>query len=293
MLTTLSIIPKVVAPRDLSTANAGIELPRALASFAVPLSIGIAVSYVSAGWLFPLAAVGAAAACILAMRLPQFELAPNHATESVVRRVLDGGKYVLKKSILRAILLCALFWNFAFSALLITMVPLIRDVYLIEAGTFGIALAAFGAGAIMGSWISRTYGTRIQPKFILLFGPGTSVLTPAILYLVPAQGSPLPICAAFFILGFGPSMWLIAQNSVRQSVSPGHMLGRVNAMIQTAIYGVRPLAALIAGVFVGATSPQAGLVLAFVAFMLSFFVAAVSGLRQVESYESLRAAVAT
>lgn len=293
MLTTLSIIPKVVASKDLSTANAGIELPRALASFAVPLSIGIAVSYVSAGWLFPLAAVGATAAFIFALQLPQFELTLNTVTESVFRRILEGGKYVVEHSLLRAILFCAIFWNFAFSALLVTMVPLIRDVYLIGAGTFGIALAAFGAGAIMGSWISRTYGAHIQPNIILLFGPGISVLAPTILYAVPAQGSLLPICAAFFIIGFGPSMWLIAQNSVRQTVSPSHMLGRVNAVIQTAIYGVRPLAALITGAFVGATSPQAGLVLVFVAFVLSFLAAAVSGLRDVKSYESLRTAVVT
>ena len=288
MLTTLSIVPKVVASKDLGTANAGIELPRALASFVVPLSVGIAVSYVSAGWLFPVAAVGAVAACIFALRLPSFDVTPNVSSENIFRRIFEGGKYVMDHGLLRAILLCAIFWNFAFSALLVTMVPLIRDVYLIEAGTFGVALAAFGAGAITGSWISRTYGAHIPPHFILLFGPGISILAPTILYLTSAQG-PLPlICVAFFIIGFGPSMWLIAQNSVRQSVSPSHMLGRVNAVIQTAIYGVRPLAALIAGAFVGATSPQTGLVLVFAAFVLSFLSAALSGLRHVKSYESLR-----
>lgn len=287
MLTTLSIIPKIVASKDLGTANAGIELPRAMASFAVPLSIGIAVSYVSAGWLFPLATVGAVVACIFALRLPNFEVTPNTASSGVFRRIIEGGRYVVDHSLLRAILLCAIFWNFAFSALL---VPLIRDVYLIGAGTFGIALAAFGVGASIGSWISRAYGARIPPNFILLFGPGISVLAPAILYLISANGSLLLICTAFFIIGFGPSMWLIAQNSVRQTVSPSHMLGRVNAVIQTAIYGVRPLAALIAGAFVGATSPQTGLVLVFTAFALSFLAAAFSGLRHVKSYDSIRAA---
>jgi len=293
MLTTLSIIPKAVASKDLGTANAGIELPRALASFAVPLSIGIAVSYVSAGWLFPLAAVSAAVACIFAMRLPSFKIIPNAASESVFRRIIEGGRYVVDHNLLRAILLCAIFWNFAFSALLVTMVPLIRDVYLMGAGTFGIALAAFGAGAIIGSWISRTYGARIPPNFMLLFGPGISILAPTILYLAPAQVYLPLICAAFFIIGFGPSMWLIAQNSVRQSVSPSHMLGRVNAVIQTAIYGVRPLAALITGAFVGAASPQAGLVLVLAAFALSFVAAAFSSLRHVKSYESIRRAIIT
>lgn len=290
MLTTLSIIPKVVSPRDLGTANAGIELPRALASFAVPLSIGIAVSYVSAGWLFPLAAASAAIACVFAMRLPSFEIVPNTASGGVLRRIFEGGRYVVDHNLLRAILLCAIFWNFAFSALLVTMVPLIRDVYLIGAGTFGIALAAFGAGAILGSWISRVYGAHIPPNFILLFGPGVSVLAPTFLYLVPAQGTLPLICVAFFLIGFGPSMWLIAQNSVRQTVSPSDMLGRVNALIQTAIYGVRPLSALLAGAFVGATSPQAGLALVFAAFAMSFIAAAFSGLRHVKSYESLKTA---
>ena len=212
VLTTLSIIPKVVAPKDLGTANASIELPRALASFAVPLSIGIAVAHVSAGWFFSLAAVGAVAACFFALQFPDFEVAPNIASEGIFRRILEGGKYVMHHSLLRAILLCAIFWNFAFSALLVTMVPLIRDMYLIGAGTFGIALAAFGAGAIVGSWISRAYGTRIPPNLVLLFGPGVSILASAILYLLPAHGPLVLICTAFFILGFGPSMWLIAQN---------------------------------------------------------------------------------
>ena len=291
VLTTLSIIPKVVAPKDLGTANASIELPRALASFAVPLSIGIAVAHVSAGWFFPIAAVGAVTACFFALQLPDFEVAPNIASEGIFRRILEGGKYVMHHSLLRAILLCAIFWNFAFSTLLVTMVPLIRDMYLIGAGTFGIALAAFGAGAIVGSWISRAYGTHIPPNLILLFGPGVSILASALLYLLPAYGPLVLICAAFFVLGFGPSMWLIAQNSVRQAVSPGQMLGRVNAVIQTAIYGVRPLSALIAGAYVGMTSAQAGLILVIAAFVLSFVVAAFSGLRHVKSYESLRTEV--
>jgi predicted MFS family arabinose efflux permease len=167
------------------------------------------------------------------------------------------------------------------------MVPLIRDVYLVSAGTFGIALAAFGAGAIAGSWTSRRSAARILPNVILLFGPGSSVAASLIIFSVSPQGPLFPIYAAFFLIGFGPSMWLIAQNSVRQSVSPGHMLGRVNAVIQTAIYGIRPLAALIAGAVAGATSPIFGLTLVIAGFGLSFAVAAFSGLRHVKSYADL------
>ncbi|MEP5758075.1 MAG: hypothetical protein ABJ327_01960 [Litoreibacter sp.] len=53
------------------------------------------------------------------------------------------------------------------------------------------------------------------------------------------------------------------------------------------------MAALIAGAFVGGTSPQAGLALVFAAFVSSFVVATFSGLRHVKSYDSLNAASGT
>jgi hypothetical protein len=65
------------------------------------------------------------------------------------------------------------------------------------------------------------------------------------------------------------------------------MLGRVSAVIQTAIYGVRPLAAVAAGLLVGAVSPQAGLAVVSGAFALSFLAAASSGLRHVRRYSDL------
>ena len=83
-------------------------------------------------------------------------------------------------------------------------------------------------------------------------------------------------------------MWLIAQNSVRQLVTPPALLGRVNAVIQTAIYGVRPLGALIGGAVAGVAGPEAGLGFVALVFAASFAVALFSGLRRVVSYESLK-----
>ena len=65
------------------------------------------------------------------------------------------------------------------------------------------------------------------------------------------------------------------------------MLGRVNAVIQTAIYGVRPLGALIGGLVAGQVGAQAGLALVVGAFAISFAVSLLSDLRAVASYKSL------
>lgn len=289
-LTALSILPKTVAPRDLAQANARIELPRAVCSFAVPLCIGLVISGASAVWIFPVAAIGAGAAVVTTFGLPRFDVTPPDVSHSVLRRIADGGRFVMRHPMLRAISICAVFWNFAFSALLVTMVPVIRAAGL-EAGVFGIALAAFGVGAIGGSWVSRRFADRIVPKVALIFGPASSAIAALVLYGLAAQGGGFVIYPAFFLLGFGPSIWLIAQNSVRQIVSPPAMLGRVNAVIQTTIYGVRPVAALIAGAVVGATTPQVGLALVALGFGGSALAAVLGGLGRITSYGDLRGEV--
>lgn len=289
VLTALSILPRTVPASALAQANARLELPRSIASFAVPLGIGMVIATATAPWLFAAAAAGALIALAAVSGLPR--LAPAaESGESVLRRILVGGAFVVANDLLRAISACALFWNFAFSALLVAMVPLITEEFRMDPGTFAIAMATFGLAAVAGSATAARLAGRIRPSIVLLFGPGSSI--PAVL-LVSAAGperSPLWIYAGFFLLGFGPSMWLIAQNSVRQLVSPRGMLGRVNAVIQTAIYGVRPLGALSGGFLVAATSPRTCLLVIALIYGLSFASAAFSRLRTLRRYGDLAAA---
>ena len=291
VLTVLSIVPRSVPSTRLAQANARIEMPRAAASFAVPLVLGAVISTGTVHWVFGAAAAGAALALMAVAGLPSYE-AGRPSAGSPLRKVVEGGAFVLSSDLLRAIAGCALFWNFAFSALLVTMVPLITEVLRLEAGVFGIAMAAFGLAAFTGSSLAARYAGRIRPSLILLFGPGSSVPAVLLLLTVTPGGSPLPIYAGFFLLGFGPSMWLIAQNSVRQLVSPRDMLGRVNAVIQTTIYGARPLGALCGGFLVSMTSPQAAVAFVACAYGLSFLAAALSRLRSIRSYGDLRVAEA-
>lgn len=285
-LSVLSIVPLSVAPKDLVSANATIEIPRTLVSFGVPLWVGLFITEWVVSWIFMAGATAATLAFLIACRLPKFEKkAPSSG--GVLRKLKEGGSYVLNNSLLRTISVCAIFWNLAFTALLVVMVPLLTDFYVMDPGTFGVALAAFGLAAIFGTWTAKQFSKRIAPNVLLIFGPGISVLAVLILYFIPQGGSVFAVYFAFFLLGYGPSMWLITQNSVRQLVTPAHMLGRVNAVIQTAIYGMRPLGALLGGVVVSMTSPRIGLTVIIASFLLSFLAAAFSQLASIKQYSDL------
>lgn len=240
-------------------------------------------------WIFPAALAGGCLALTAVAGLPHYP-AGRPSAQSPLRRIRDGGTFVLANELLLAIAACALFWNFAFSGLLVTMVPLVTDAYRMDPGVFSLAMAAFGLAAFTGSSLAARLAGRVPPNLILLFGPCSSVPAVLLLLTVSPGGSPLPIYAGFFLLGFGPSMWLIAQNSVRQIVSPPDMLGRVNAVIQTTIYGARPLGALCGGFLVTVTSPETAVVFISATFGLSFAAAALSRLRTIRSYGDLGAA---
>ncbi len=291
-LTSLSILPRVVGVDGLAKANAAIEIPRALCSFMVPLSIGLFVSTV-AGWtIVAVAALGASFAVVLAARLPSFERGTK-PTAPVLTKIWKGGQYVARHNLLLPICLCSVFWNFAFAALLVVLVPVIHDIYWFDPGTFGIALSAFGFAAVIGSWITGQFGNRIAPSIKLLFGPSSSAAAAAALLMIEPPRSEVWLFAAFFLLGFGPSMWLVVQNSIRQLVTPPAMLGRVNAVIQTAIYGVRPLGALAGGFAAGTFGPMSGLAMVVAAYALSFAVSLLGGLKRVSSFDQLRVAEAS
>ena len=109
-ITCSSIVPLSVGPKDLASANATIEIPRTLVSFGVPLAVGIFIAEWMMSWVFLTGALAAAFAFLMALRLPNFEkTVPSH--DGILRRLKEGGGYVLKNRLLRAISLCAIFWN--------------------------------------------------------------------------------------------------------------------------------------------------------------------------------------
>lgn len=290
-LTALSILPRSTGSEGLAKANAAIEVPRALCAFAVPLTVGLVISDVPAWAIFAAACAGSAFALVQSRRLPKFDVAPPK-NSPVGAQIVQGGSYVARHRLLLPISLCAIFWNFGFAALLVVLVPAIQNVFEFAPGAFGIALAAFGLAGVCGSMLARQFAHLMVPSAVLIFGPGSSFIATAGVLAIDADTSEIWLYACFFLLGFGPSMWLIAQNSVRQLVTPAEMLGRVNAVIQTTIYGIRPLGAVVGGLVAGTFGAQTALALVVGAFAVSAAVPLLSDLRKIARYDALKPAAA-
>jgi len=283
VLTSVSLLPSLVPAADLSRSNARLELARAIVSLAAPFVAGLLAQHLSPTWGYGLAAAGAAVALACILALPK---APAPATgdqrPSLLGAIRTGARFVVRHELLRGISLCAIFWNFAFFALLAVWAPFALTLLNLDPAGMGLAQSAYGAGMILGALVAPVSSRRLPPLATLIFGPAVSVIAAGLFLMAPTAGSTgngfAFAAVGHFLIGFGPMLWLICQTTVRQLVTPAPLLGRVNATVQTAIYGVRPLGALAGGLVAAHAGLQAALVLIAVSFALSTLVIVVSPL---------------
>jgi hypothetical protein len=79
----------------------------------------------------------------------------------------------------------------------------------------------------------------------------------------------------FVAMGVGNGLWLVINTTLRQQLTPRHMLGRMNAAFRTVSWGVVPFGAAFGGVL----ARQFGLRGPFVAAALAHVAVAVLGPR--------------
>ncbi len=291
-LTSVSLLPSLVAPADLPRANARLELARAVVSFAAPSAAGLLAQHLSPTWGYALSALGAALAVACVLALPKAP-APSTATrQSLMAAIKVGAAFVARNELLRGISLCAIFWNFAFFALLAIWAPLALGHLKLTPSGMGMALSAVGAGQILGALAAPHTSRHLPPCVTLVFGPAISVVGIALL-LSARHFDPL-LCSltGFFVIGFGPMLWLICQTTVRQLVTPAPLMGRVNATVQTAIYGMRPLGALAGGLVAAQAGVESALMLVAISFALSTVAIVISPLARLRVMPSPASATA-
>ncbi len=284
VLTSVSLLPSLVAASDLPRANARLELVRAVVSLAAPFAAGLLAQHLSPTWGYALAALGAALALACVLALPRVPApATGTARPSFLAAIRAGARFVIESDLLRGISLCAIFWNFAFFALLAIWAPLALGPLGLDPAHMGLAQSAYGAGLILGALVAPISSRRLPPLAALIFGPAVSVLA-AGLFLAALSGHGFGLSAAgFFLVGFGPMLWLICQTTVRQLVTPLPLMGRVNATVQTAIYGIRPLGALVGGVVAAHAGLPSALLVVAAAFVLSTLVIVLSPLARLQA----------
>jgi MFS family permease len=169
------------------------------------------------------------------------------AATSLWADVADGMKYLVKHRVLRTLALMTGAGNFGMSmhgaVFVLFAVGTGSSMGMTEAqfGLFGIVLAA---GSLTGSLIAAWAAKRMGRSAAIAFG----VITFTLYAAAPAfSASWWVIGAVSFLSGVGVMVWNVIAVSLRQQITPDHLLGRVNSSYRLMAWGVMPVAALLGG----------------------------------------------
>jgi predicted MFS family arabinose efflux permease len=277
-----ALIPALVPRELLGQANGRIELARSAAYAAGPALAGALVAWAGASAAFVLAAMLSASAVALLWRLTEPPRAPLPARHPMLE-IRDGARFVWQQPYLRPMLLTGVAWNISWFVLQAAYVPYAARVLGLNAQAVGITLAMYGVGMVVGALLaSRVVGALPFGRAIQL-GPAVSVLAAFTMVATLAVTTGALAATSFFLFGAGPIMWTITSTTLRQSITPGAMLGRVSSVFLTVNAGARPVGAAL-GALVGASWGEAAcLWLAAAGFVLQaavIFASSLSGLRR-------------
>jgi predicted MFS family arabinose efflux permease len=260
-----ALVPSLVAQGDLARANGRLELARSVAYAAGPAIAGALVAWAGASAAFVLAALLSVSAALLWWRLVE-PARPAAPARHPLLELQDGAWLVWRHALLRPVLLTAVAWNLAWFVLQAAYVPYAVRVLGLSASGVGLTLAAYGAGMVLGALLAPRIVARLTFGQAVLLGPFASVLSASILLATWAWPTGWLAALAFFLFGLGPIIWTITSVTLRQTVTPQAMLGRVSAMFLTVNMGARPLGAALGGLVGAAWGEPACLVLALLGF---------------------------
>jgi predicted MFS family arabinose efflux permease len=259
-----ALVPSLVEPQTLPAANARIELARTVAFASGPALGGVLV-----GWIGAPAAFGFdAALSLLAVVLlaGMFEPArPSAPRRQPLQEVKEGAAFVMQHALLRPVFITQLIFNTASFLILAVFVPYaVRHLGLSAFGV-GTVLSMYGVGMVVGALLATRIIRRLPFGTVIGLGPVTGFVAAVVMALTTVVPSPLLAGFSFFLLGAGPILWVISTTTLRQSVTPPSLLGRVSA-INVMSYGARPIGAGLGALIGGLYNAEACLHLAMAIF---------------------------
>jgi MFS family permease len=237
-----ALVPSLVSSNLLPAANARIELARTVAFASGPALGGVLVGWVGAAPAFGFAAALSVIAVVLLSGIyePARQPAPHRHPMQEIR---EGAAFVLHHPLLRPVFITQFIFNTASFLLLAVFVPY---------GVRRLGLTATGVG-------TTPFGVVIG------LGPVTGFVAAGVMALTTIVPAPALAGLSFFLLGVGPILWVISTTTLRQSVTPPRLLGRVSAINITS-YAARPLGSALGAVVGGLYGTESCLYLAAAIF---------------------------
>ena len=180
-------------------------------------------------------------------REPPVEREPARQLRAEVR---EGLSFVYANRYLRAFAGEAATFNLFLNAMMTAFLVYAVRVLEMNAGVLGAVIATGAIGTLLGSLTARRIEQRLglgrSIVWAMFLGTWPFLLVP--LASQPGGASLLLLAVAFFTSGVGIGVAIVLVVTVRQTVTPDRMMGRMNASYRFVVWGCIAVGAMLGGV---------------------------------------------
>lgn len=242
--TMQTLIPAVVERDDLERANGQLYATHAVANDFVGPPAGSLLYSVSQAAPFAVNAVTwlASAAVLTTLRLPAREARPPAGT--LIQELVAGARWLWQHPVLRALLIWGTVVNASLTAFGAVSVLFALEILRLSEVAFGFIAGAAGVGGVLGTLIAGRIVKRLGRSRVIQGGAIVAGLATLAAGLLSA---PVPFAALLMLLTASAAVVSVVVASLRQSIIPDALLGRVSGTFRVFTYGSIPLGAMFGG----------------------------------------------
>jgi Na+/melibiose symporter-like transporter len=264
-------LPSLVERENILEGNSKLAVTESFAEVAGPGFTGILIDLITApmAMLFDAASFVCSAVSVWLIRKP--EPRPEHTVEPRMgREIREGLRAVWRDPMLRALALRkgtgAFFLGITGGLYFFFTV---HDLGL-SASLVGTIISFGGAAGLLGAFAAERLVRRFGFGRTFI---GSAVLTGAAMLFVPLARGSVAVCCAFLVVAqlgdLGWPVYHVNDRSLRQAITPAHLLGRVNAAMHLLFSGIMPLGALAGGAVAQVIGVRTTMLIGATGFLLS------------------------
>ena len=236
------LLPQTVPENDRAQANALARTGRNGAGITGASLGGILVGLAGPGWGLAVDAISFAIATALraGMRFPAL---PAAGSESTLHQLRVGWREFLARRWLWVIVLTFTLMTAVTSGTINVLGPVVADARLGGAQSWGLIVASYGAGAVLGGLVMMRYRPQ---RMLLVAMTAASVFAILLFALAVPLAVPL-IMAAALLVGLSSEVFMVNWVTTMQQEIPHDMMSRLSSFDAFGSFALAPVGVAIAG----------------------------------------------
>ncbi|MED4711301.1 MFS transporter [Bacillus pseudomycoides] len=283
----MSYLPVIVKKEDLIEGNSKLEFSYSTASIVGQGLGGVLIQIFTAPFAILIQSLALLFSSLFLFRIKKKEEVQKVENEesNMMEMIKEGISYVIKNKIIRNLVITTMIFNF-FTILIEPIYLLFVSRGLKLAPVFiGMIFGMAGAGALLGALLVGPMTRKLglgRCMVVALFLAGLSSLLIPVATFLPTIPAVILLMVMQLIDAIMIVVYNINQRSLRTSITPDNLLGRMNSSIRLCVMGIVPVAALAGGFIAGIIGVLPTLIIGSVGIIFSSVFVAFTSIHELE-----------